>query len=123
MSDPQVNYAALAAAVATRLAPHIPQTIQLTAVGSTIDLREAAGRSAMYADLSRPTRRPLREMLENVVDQLQDCIAEELTEPWPATAPDPMPMPFVRMDGDVLAIGFGDPRDPVLALPPISLTD
>jgi hypothetical protein len=121
--DPQVDYAALAAALVERLAPLMPQTLEISAVGSTVHLWQTDRSSGMYADLSKPSRRPLCDTLENVVDQLQDQVAEDLTEPWPAMAPDPMPMPFVRIDGDALLVGFGDPSDPVLALPPIPLTD
>jgi hypothetical protein len=131
VNDPVVSYVKLAGALVERLAPLMPPQIELSAVRSTIRLREVDTSTppGMYADLSHYMKLTdqsdveLGSMLENILDQLQDEVAETLTEPWPATAPDPMPAVFVRVAGEGLVIGFGEPDEPVLALRPIPLND
>jgi hypothetical protein len=78
------------------------------------------------ADAARP---PVIEVddvsghLENLLSQLQDEIAETLTEPWPAVAPEQMPMPFADVRDGRLVLGFGDPADPALTLVSVALED
>jgi hypothetical protein len=61
--------------------------------------------------------------VEKVLDDFQDTIAHEFTEPWPAVTPAPMPNPFAQiLEGAVIA-GYGDPEDPYVRLQPIRLED
>jgi hypothetical protein len=58
--------------------------------------------------------------------QIQQEIAEETTDPWPATS-DPeyrgFPEPAGQIVGDRLHLWFGDKAEPVLELQPIDLAD
>jgi hypothetical protein len=65
----------------------------------------------------------LEETLWPVLNQLQDEIAETLTEPWPAVAPAEMPMPFVELRDGRLVAGYGNPADPALTLLSVALDD
>jgi hypothetical protein len=124
LSPSDVNYEALAAALAERLRAVVPPEVEVTAVGSVVRILFAGTPSGMYADLPEwPDEYSLCEGLQGFLDQFQDIAAEATTEPWPATAPDPMPEAFAEIRGDALIIGFGHPSEPVLALPPIGLRE
>jgi hypothetical protein len=101
----------------------MPEEVELRAEGPTIRLRLRGTPFGMDADLSFETGSSLCADLENVLDQIQDEVAEVTTEPWPARAPDPMPEVFAEIRGDNLVVGFGDPHDPALALGPLALAD
>jgi hypothetical protein len=62
-------------------------------------------------------------LLESVLDQFQDEVAETVTEPWPAVARGPMPEPFVELRGGRLLAGYGDPAEPALTLLSVALQD
>lgn len=55
------------------------------------------------------------------LDQLQDYVSETTADPWPGTAR--MPSPHGRIQDSVLYLWYGDQMNPVLACPPISVTE
>jgi hypothetical protein len=61
--------------------------------------------------------------LEHALDDFQDFIARELTEPWPAGAPHASALPFARIENDRALAGYGLEPAPVLPLAPIALQD
>lgn len=56
----------------------------------------------------------------STISAIQDVFAEELAEPWPASAGE-MPAPDVRVAGGVLLAWFGPRERPDLALTPFEL--
>jgi hypothetical protein len=61
--------------------------------------------------------------LENLLNQLQDEVAETIAEPWPAIAPGPMPETFAQIRDGRLVAGYGDPADPALTVLSVTLHD
>jgi hypothetical protein len=64
----------------------------------------------------------LPDTVVGVLDQIQDEIAETLTEPWPATR-SRMPEPFAKVRDGRFVAGYGDPSNPVLSLVSVPVDD
>jgi hypothetical protein len=107
----------LAAALAARLASVVPPELTISVAGPVIVVRSVLGTSehdvawafeehgAAYA-------------VEALLDQLQSDAAEVTGEPWPATAPDPMPDSFARAESGAIVAGYeaGLTLDPIPVL-------
>jgi hypothetical protein len=59
----------------------------------------------------------------NVLDTLQDLIAEDTTEPWPDEGRNPIPRAGTAVEAGMLHLWYGDRDEPDLALRPIPLPD
>jgi hypothetical protein len=58
-----------------------------------------------------------------VLNTLQDLIAEDTAEPWPDEGRNPLPTVETAVESGVLQLWYGDRDEPVLALRPIPLPD
>lgn len=116
----------LAVALTDRFEPVVPADLEITTRGACIRLAMVGTPWWSELDLAwslggGPHDETLPLAVEQALDGFQDDIAEVTTEPWPATAPEPMPEPFAEIHDGALLAGFGDPSAPVLSLEPIPL--
>ena len=110
-----------AAALASALAPVVPPELQLSVDGSR--LRLAIAGTPWWSAADRLDDADVTDWTVDVLNGFQTDIAEVTTEPWPATAPAPMPEPFAEIHGDDLVCGYGEPSAPFLQLATIRLED
>jgi hypothetical protein len=128
MGAAAIDAAKLAEALAERLEPIVPAEFEVTAAGASIRLARRGAQLWSEKDLRWMLEDGEREeqvcfAVWNTLDDFQDFVARELTEPWPAASPGPMPEPFAQIvDGHVVA-GYGDPQDPFVRLQPMRLRD
>ena len=124
----------IAAAVAARLNSAAPAQFMVRAKGGYVFVysREAPliviGGSASAAIAEDPDDRAFDERIEAavgaIIHQVQDCISTELRAPWPRSACGERALPKTRRDAEQIFIWFGeDEQVPVIALPPIRLTE
>jgi hypothetical protein len=133
----------LAAAVAERVNPALPEGFSVVAAHGVLRIRSSSSWTWAETDLrgitagsendvDLPDAAVPREYLfdrvaaavEQFLSNLQDYISEELTVPWPedrATSRRAMAMPFVAFDGHKLRSGFGHPQQPSVEFPLIEL--
>jgi hypothetical protein len=78
------------------------------------------GGSAAPEILEDDAEPQLETVTRSAISAVQDVFAEELKEPWPATA-GAMPDADARVDDDRLIVWFGSETAPVLALAPFQL--
>ena len=107
----------VAAELAARLAAVLPPELHVSVAGSVISLGSGLGSSQHDLSWAVGEFGALASAVEAFLDQLQTDVAEATTEPWPATAPDPMPDSFARIEGDALVAGYEN----ALTLEPIPL--
>ena len=85
--------------------------------------RMGASRALSIMETVEALQHP-RENLETVVraapSGVQDLISDASTEPWPGTTS--QPNPDARVDGDTVEMWFGDEDNPVVRLPPITIS-
>jgi hypothetical protein len=119
----------LAAAVVSRVAGLVPEGILVllddTGIALAID-HEIVARTAFEPLLDQNGDiRQLAEMtLGNVLSDIQDVVAEELTTPWPAgSAATQLPLPGVRISSTEVRLWYGEETSPALALQPIPLEE
>lgn len=121
----------LASALATRLAPIVPDTMQVRSEGSKVVIfvgqREAGGSAAAVLvdddddrDLSERAETAVRAVLNGV----QDCVIEELKESWPpAPSGAELLLPGARAVGDSVLGWYGDEDTPTVRLDAIPLAE
>ena len=123
----------LAAAVASRLATIIPSPFSVIAEGEEVKLysersgSRLLGVSPAAAILEDSDDRSLLEKMEvaalAIVSAIQDCVAEEMREPWPVQRDGAMALPQARSEGMSVIIWFGSEEAPDIALAPIKLSE
>jgi hypothetical protein len=108
-----IDGSALAAALWERLAPAVPDGIELVVEGSTLGVAVVgAGSPRKEFDLDWVTvmgedvRSSLQRMCWTVLDQLQDFVVEATTTPWPGTRR--MPVPVVVVNDDEILLSYVD---------------
>ena len=118
----------LAAILASRLHEGAPGGFSVRADGEQIGVfagSKLVGGSAASGIVDDDDNRPLAEKIETavfaVLDATQDCIAEELTMPWPRVPGERMITPIVRREGARLRFWYGDEDTAVLEFRPIDL--
>jgi hypothetical protein len=113
----------LAAALASRLDDVAPEGFSVVADEGRIAVRRGGsvvGGSAAPEILEDDAEPNIETVTRSAISAVQDVFAEELKEPWPATA-GAMPDADVRVDDDRLIVWFGSETAPVLALAPFLL--
>jgi hypothetical protein len=113
----------LATALASRLDDVAPDGFSVVADESRITvIREGSvvGGSAAPEILEDDAEPNIETVTRSAISAVQDVFAEELKEPWPATA-GAMPDAEARVDGRRLIVWFGPEAAPVLALAPLAL--
>jgi hypothetical protein len=113
----------LAAALASLLDDVAPAGFSVVADGGRIAVTRGGlvvGGSAAPEILEDDAEPHLETVTRSAISAVQDVFAEELTEPWPATA-GAMPDADARVDDDRLIVWFGSETAPVLALAPFPL--
>lgn len=112
-----------------RLAPVVPARIELIDLGNAIgvlldgDVSDEIDMSWIWASQidAAEAREQLPVAIERTLDRLQDSIAEDTAQPWPAKERW-LPTPdTIERDG-AIHLWFGGAEDPVLVLDPIPLT-
>ena len=110
---PMIDGSALAAALWERLAPAVPDGIELVVEASTLGVAVVgAGSPRKEFDLDWVTvmgddvRSSLQRMCWTVLDQLQDVVVEATTTPWPGTRR--MPVPVVVVNDDEILLSYVD---------------
>jgi hypothetical protein len=113
----------LASALASRLDDVAPEGYKVVADEGriTVTLGESVvGGSAAPQILEDDPEPDIETATRATISAVQDVFAEELREPWPATA-GAMPNVDARVQDDRLIIWFGSETAPVLALAPFPL--
>jgi hypothetical protein len=113
----------LAAALASRLDDVAPDGFSVVADESRITVSRGGsvvGGSAAPEILEDDAEPHIETVTRSAVSAVQDVFAEELKEPWPATA-GAMPDADARVDGYRLIVWFGSETAPVLTLAPLPL--
>jgi len=120
----------LASALAKRLNALMPAGFVLTAEDEWLELF-IEGR--FDGTLSAPQRvddeaadlgAELEIAVYEVLDGLQDAVAEHLRAPWPSLDGHNMALPQVRRTGESIQLWYGDAEsDPVLAIPEIPFAE
>lgn len=95
--------------LASRLSPFLPQSISLSASGSSLRLRFAVDDVETIAfdewiQTSEPDRQEIGALLLAALSQAQDAIAGRLRMPWPDSVR--MPNPKVIWDKSHIHLGF-----------------
>jgi hypothetical protein len=108
----------LADALAKRIEPVLPEVVQLTVVGSEMELRAEGKHGWVLVDLASLLWDDSAECLQRVcyavLDQFQDFVVEATADPWPGTST--MPMPAVTVTPAEIVLSYGE----ALLLTPIS---
>lgn len=122
----------LAAALAERLSRVVPQTFSVRADGGAINLYYGgallcSSRAPEFVD-EEDSDSTWGERVEPAalaaLGDLQDCLAEQLTEPWPPSRGDGMALPGTRSDGIHLHLWYGgDEKVPTIGFPPIVIAE
>lgn len=118
--------AALAAALAQRVAPHLPAGLTAHADGGLVYVRAVDGTSGgtdiawMLAANPRPWEELVVAVIERALNAVQDKAAEASGSPWPGEGT-VLPLPWALVDGDVVRLGYGEPDAPTLALASLEL--
>jgi hypothetical protein len=113
----------LAAALASRLDDVAPEGFRVVADEGRITVTHdeaVVGGSAAPQILEDDAEPDLETATRATISAVQDAFAEELREPWPATA-GAMPDVDARVQNDRLIMWFGSETAPVLALAPFPL--
>ena len=107
----------LAAALAARLASVVPPELTISVAGPVIVVRSGLGSSEHDLGWAFREHGPAYAV-ETVLDDIQTDAAEVTGEPWPATAPDPMPDSFARAESGAIVAGYeaGLTLDPIPVL-------
>ena len=124
----------LAALMASRLARVVPPPFAIGATDSGVGVyigREALtllggsnAASIVEDDDDRTAGERIESAVAAIMDGVQDCVAEELREPWPSLDRVTMALPNTRRDEKRICMWFGeDERAPVVALSPIEIAD
>lgn len=123
-----MDFDLLAAELVERLAPAVPSSIRVVAVGTEIELSTEVptdGRVVMDVSAFGPLpgvagyelEPTLRAACLHVLDTVQDYVAETTTDPWPGTTV--MPEPVVEVDEGVIVLSYATADETVLAFAPI----
>jgi hypothetical protein len=123
----------LASAVAARLAEVVPSSLSVRSDGllvnvyrkaePTIPLGGSAAAQIISDDDGRSLPEKARVAVASILNGVQDCVAEELAEPWPQVS-GKMAQPNARTDGERVYLWYGDvERFPVISLAPIRLAE
>jgi hypothetical protein len=128
----EIDVDALAAALAERLAAVVPSPLHVSAESGMIWIRNDEGHgvgidvAAMANDDGESLEERVCQTARHALDALQDRIADETTEPWPARAgvvPGGFPAANAEIADEQVRLYYGDSRAPILELTPISLRD
>jgi hypothetical protein len=120
--DEQARLRALLRALVERLSPALPEGFSLTFSSDSLLLhRELERLDEVGLDWAVEGPDLLAPAVRSALDQLQDTLAEETTDPWPGRGS--LPGAAAEVRGDALHLWYGDPDEPVLALEPIPLAD
>ena len=120
--EEQARLRALLRAVVERLAPALPEGFSLTFSPDSLLLhREVERVDEIWLDWAVEGSELLAPAVESALDQLQDTLAEETTDPWPGRGS--LPGAAAEVRGDALHLWYGDADAPVLAFEPIPLAD
>jgi hypothetical protein len=117
---------ALAAALAQRLAPHLPDGLSAGADSGQVWVRGPDGSSGgidiawMLSANAGPWADLVEGVLERALNAVQDKVATETARPWPAEMA-AAPAPWARVADGLIRLGYGEPAEPVLELDAISL--
>ena len=113
--------ARLARALATRLAPHVPETFVPEALAVWVADRV----EWVFGEADYRFEPAVVHAAERAVDALQDEIAEGTGVAWPRrrSFEGPLPPPGAEIRGDHLHVWYGDRGRPDLELPPIALSE
>jgi hypothetical protein len=125
MSPTAVSSHDLAAALASRLDDVAPDGFSVVADEGRIRVSRGGsvvGGSAAPEILEDDAEPHIETVARSAASAVQDVFAEELKEPWPATA-GAMPDADARLDDYLLIVWFGSETAPVLALAPLPLAD
>ncbi|HEY8794338.1 MAG TPA: hypothetical protein VIM15_05275 [Gemmatimonadaceae bacterium] len=121
---------ALANALAGRLCAVAPAGILVTADRGNVNvssngrsLHGSAASSIIDDDDDRTIEEKIETVVRAVLSGVQDCIAELLTEQWPAASDDVMALPGARIENNRAHLWFGDEKDPTLSFTPLDLTE
>lgn len=120
----------LASALASRLDSKVPDDIVVRADGTNVIVvhgdREfgASGATQIVDD---EDGRSLAERVETVVravlSGVQDCVVEELTEPWPTNGSGGLAFPGARVVGHEVRSWYGEEQAPAMRLGTISFEE
>jgi hypothetical protein len=124
----------LAREIAARLAPVAPPPFSVRAEGIELQILHPDGWSAYQLldwidDPSddRPAAHLAEMVVGNALSGLQDAVSEATHEPWPPISssgtPRDMALYGTRFDGDRIFFWYGVAEAPVVAFPPIRLSD
>ena len=124
----RVDDTALAAALVERLAPVVPSSILLVAVGREIEASAQERYGRVLMDVSDFGPLPgvdgydevtaLREACLHVLDTVQDFVAEMTAEPWPGRRVTPSPV--VEVGDAAIALSYVTDGETTLRLPDIA---
>jgi hypothetical protein len=122
-----LNAIAFAKHLATSLAAVLPSGFAATAVDAAVHLSapDALGVTSFLAavnDVSRGSER-FETSAYQVLSAAQDLVSQATGMPWPRAAGDSLNLvlPFTRVEGQTLHLGFGDGDAPTISLAPIFL--
>jgi hypothetical protein len=114
----------LAHALATRLVAVVPAGFSVVADGPEVAVASGAWSVSIDVKALVEQEGDPNENVQSgawaVLSTVQDFITEELRQPWPDGVV-PLPIPATAVEGARLRLWYGDEREPVLELPPISL--
>lgn len=120
----------VAAALAERLNAVVPRPLIVRAEGSSVNVyngsRLEGGTPASEIvddDDGRSFAERLHVVSSAVVNRVQDIVAEASAQQWPVLRTGRMALPHTHTDGERVYIWFGERSDPVLEVPPISVSD
>src|SRR5262245_30241143 len=118
--------AALAAAVASRLAEVLPKGFAIEAIEDGIRVsfdNDAAwfGGADIYAQGITLTE-SLEGYAWNLLNDVQDYVIVTIRDAWPKSSTGQPGMPCARVVSRQLHLWYGDEADPVLRLAPIEIT-
>jgi hypothetical protein len=113
--------------LAARLSRVLPRGFSASSVGAAVHLHSQDGYGAtvwvnLVDEVERGSERYATASWQ-VLSTAQDVVSETTGTPWPraAGATLDLALPFARLDGQTLHLGFGDESAPALRLAPIVL--
>jgi hypothetical protein len=110
----------------------VPPPFAVSGQGATVVLRgpgRASGSLDFQDVIKENSPAEIAHWMERIMDHLQDLVTEELTEPWPSDPARPVfgrrgfELPYVTVRETLFELGYGDPRQPALELPPIEFSE
>jgi len=126
-AESSLDLARLAQELAARASRIVPPSVSVRAEGAAVLIEGRDGLPSaiyMFRDTPRPVADLVGTLAYNVLNSLQDVVARETTEPWPARDRKPSTaVPQVAIRDGAVHMWYGDETSVLVELQPLPLTN